>query len=268
MTISRRKIITVAGGKKYTTNAYASIKLLRHLGCDLPVDWFYINEQEMPEKWLVAASIPGVQCINLKLNEKQHNGKSLGGWQAKIEAILATDADEVLYLDADNFVWRDPEYLFNSDLFKEYGAILWKDVTDWEKERIKGLERYFGVAPKHKSQAESGQLLFDKRRCLKALEKVREYNVTSEETYKVVYGDKDTFYFGLLTTDTPFAFINRRPSCGKGCLLQHDMYDDILFTHLTGGKWSLNGRPFTDESSLPYLNRCRGFIEELRKQLL
>lgn len=263
-----RKIITVAGGKKYAVNAYASIRLLRHLGCNLPVDWFYINEQEMPNKWLeIIEQIPNVSCINLKLNEKKFNNKALGGWQAKIEAILNTDADEVLYLDADNFVWRNPEYLFRSDLFKENGAILWKDVSSWEEERLKGLERYFGMAPQHKSQTESGQMLFDKNKCMKALEKVRGYNLNSEKTYKVVYGDKDTFYFGFLTTNTPFGFIKTPPNVGRGCLLQHDMYGEVLFTHLTGGKWSINGRPFTDEESLPHIRECRVFIGELRKWL-
>lgn len=263
-----RKIVTTAGGRRYTANAYASIRLLRYLGCDLPVDWFYVNDLELPEKWVAAVeTIPGVKCFNLNLTNNVNSKRAAGGWQAKIESILATDADEVLYLDADNFVRRDPEYLFNSDLFKEYGAILWPDGWVWEEKRRKDLENYFGVTIDIKHQTESGQLLFDKRRCKLALERTREYNINSDEIYEIVYGDKDTFYFGFMTTNTPFTFIKTLPQTGHGCLLQHDMYGDIIFTHLTGGKWALNGRPFTTEASLPHLNKCREFIADLRELL-
>jgi alpha 1,2-mannosyltransferase len=262
-----RSIVTVAGGSHYGCNAYASIRLLRDLGCQLPVEWYYLNDKEMPPNWLAAAeAIPDVRCHNL-MQGTVDNRKACGGWQSKITAILAADADEVLFMDADNFARRDPTYLFDSELYLAHGAVLWPDISVWEADRRAVLKSYFGVYPQHESQTESGQLLFDKQRCRAALEQVAVYNCDSAYVYKIVYGDKDTFYFGFVATGTPFNYIPKPPKCGRGCLLQHDPYGEILFTHLTGGKWAIHGRPFTDEGSLPHLQLCRTYLAELREHL-
>lgn len=262
-----RKVITLAGGRRYGCNAYASIRLLRYLGCKLPIEWYYLNEVEMPHNWIKAVeAISDVTCINCNCGGVD-NRKERGGWQAKIKSILKSNADEILFMDADNFVRRDPTYLFDSDLYKEHGAVLWPDISNWEKSRLEGIKKYFGIYPQHKTQTESGQMLFDKNRCLRALEQTAQYNLDSNHAYKIVYGDKDTFYFGFLATNTPFNFIPKRPKCGFGCLLQHDPYDEIVFTHLTGGKWALHGRQFTNKDSLPHLYKCKEFLAELRDQL-
>jgi alpha 1,2-mannosyltransferase len=261
-------IITVAGGRHYGCNAYASIRLLRYLGCELPIEWYYLTDEEMPTKWIQAVeAIPNTKCFNLNCGDKD-NRKARGGWQSKIKAILKSEAVEVLFMDADNFIRRDPTYLFETELYQEHGAVLWPDIYDWEKQRYEGLKNYFGVCPQHKHQAESGQLLFNKNKCIKALEQTVQYNLDSEHAYKVVYGDKDTFYFGFIATDTPFNFIPKRPACGYGCLQQYDPYDKILFTHLTGGKFALHGREFTTKDSLPHIDKCKEFLGELREQLV
>jgi len=262
-----RGIVYLAGGKTYFINAYASVKMLRHLGCNLPVEWFYMGEEMKPQWIKVVENIPNVRCIDLgKLNK--NNAKANGGWQNKITAILASSFDEVLFLDADNFVWENPEYLFEAKEYKENGAILWKDISDWRKDQNKVLEDYFGCIPVTKECCESGQLLFNKDKCLKALNKVKEYSLDSENSYKIVYGDKDTFYFGFVSTRTPFHFIEKRPKCEIGCLQQYDTKGNIIFSHLTGGKWALNGRPFITNESYPYVKECSDYIKKLRNELL
>ena len=59
------------------------------------------------------------------------------------------------------------------------------------------LDAKFGVTLPEQ-QIESGQMMFAKRKCEKALEAVRALNRNSEDTYKVVFGDKDTFLIGFL----------------------------------------------------------------------
>ena len=259
-------IVYLAGGKTYFVNAYASIKMLRHLGCNLPVEWFYLGDEMKPNWIKIVEEIPNVKCINLG-NLNTNNRKDMGGWQNKITSILESSFDEVLFLDADNFVWRNPEYLFETKEYQETGAFLWKDISDWRPEQNDELEKYFGCVPTTKECCESGQLLFNKTKCMKALERTKEYNLDSANAYKIVYGDKDTFYFGFVSTKTPFHFIEKRPDIGYKCLHQHDTDGKVIFSHLTGGKWALNGRPFITQQSYPYVKECKEFINELRDKL-
>jgi alpha 1,2-mannosyltransferase len=261
-----RGIITLAGGRKYFVNAYASIRMTRHLGCNLPIKWFYLGDEMKPEWIKIIEEIPNVKCIDLG-NVNSNNAKANGGWQNKINAIINCSFDEVLFLDADNFVWRNPEYLFDCEQYKETGAILWKDISDWRKDQNKALEKYFGCIPTTKECCESGQLLFNKNKCMDALLRTAEYNKDSKNAYKIVYGDKDTFYFGFVSTNSPFHFMQKRPSCGYKCLHQYDHNGDIVFSHLTGGKWALNGRPFITKDSYPYVKECGEFIKELKEKL-
>lgn len=262
-----RGVVYLAGSKRYFVNAYASIKMLRHLGCTLPVEWFYLGEEMRPEWVALVENIGDVKCIDLGGGDT-NNAKANGGWQNKITAILESSFTEVLFLDADNFAWRDPEYLFESTEYKETGTLLWKDISDWRPEQNPVLENYFGCVPTTRECCESGQLLFDKSRCIKALNKTKEYNLDSANAYKIVYGDKDTFYFGFVSTNTPFHFIEKRPKCEIGCLQQYDPHgNNIVFSHLTGGKWALNGRPFITNKSYPHVKECSGYIKELRELL-
>lgn len=36
---------------------------------------------------------------------------------------------EILYLDSDNLVVRDPTFLFDSPVYKQYGIVLWPDLS-------------------------------------------------------------------------------------------------------------------------------------------
>lgn len=263
---AKRGIVFLAGGKTYFINAYASARMLRKLGCNLPIEWFYLGDEMKPEWIRVVEEIPNTKCIDLgQLNK--NNRKDNGGWQNKINAVLNSSFDEVLYLDADCFVWRNPEYLFETREFKETGALLWKDISDWKKEQNPVLKKYFGVEPQHQECCESGQLLFNKEKVMGALLKTKEYNANSKKYYEVVYGDKDTFYFGFLSTNTPFCFVPKRPSIGYKCLLQHDTSGEIVFSHMTGGKWGLNGRPFTVVESYPFIKDCSIILRELSEKL-
>lgn len=261
-----RGVITLAGGLKYFINAYVSIRMVRHLGCNLPIEWFYLGDEMQPEWIKLVESIPNVKCVDLG-NLNKDNTKENGGWQNKINAILESSFDEVLFLDADNFVWRNPEYLFEDKEYKKTGAILWKDISDWEKSSNSAYESYFGCTPISQECCESGQLLFNKNKVKKALLKAKEYNEDSANSYEIVYGDKDTFYFAFIATNTPFYFMNKRPSIGYNCLHQYDSNNNIIFSHLTGGKWSLNGRPFITKESYPYVNECVNYIKELKQYL-
>ncbi len=179
--------------------------------------------------------------------------------------------DEVLFLDADSFPRRDPEYLFHEPQYVKHGAVFWPDMWKWSADsnphvgEAAGkalLDAKFGVTLPDQ-QIESGQMMFVKRKCQKALEAVGSLNRNSEDTYKVVFGDKDTFLIGFLQAQTDF-LINPHPcSPFRGGLLQRDLQGDPLFVHLTGGKFQRHGRLLVSNADLPGANQAAAITWDL-----
>jgi len=49
------------------------------------------------------------------------------GWPIKPAALMHCQFQNVLFIDADCFPLRNPEFLFETPEFKEYGALFWPD---------------------------------------------------------------------------------------------------------------------------------------------
>jgi hypothetical protein len=265
-----RGIVTCAGGRIYFANAYANCRLIRDLGCNLPIFWFYLGEEMRPAMIQAAEEIPGVKCIDLDPTATGFKQKSKGGWQIKCRSILEAPINEVLFLDADCFPDRNPEYLFESDPFREFGTILYPDVWTWSSDRLDALDRWFGVRPLVGSrQVESGQMYFDKNRCQKALRVVAVYNEHADEVYKVVFGDKDTFLIGYLRTETPYYMNPHLPDCNAFGLLHKDLEGKRLFTHCTGGKWDLHGRnDRVQGKGFIHFDKVQGYLSYAKARVL
>ena len=265
-----RGIVTTAGGALYFLNAYLNFRLLREKGCTLPIEWCYLGAEMTRPQLREAGKIPNLRLVNLGGKGKD-NAKHRGGWQSKIDAIMQSRFDEVLFLDADSFPIRDPEYLFYDPLYIKHGAIFWPDLWKWSADnnphagQAAGknvLDAKFGVTLPEQ-QIESGQMMFAKRKCQNALEAVRRLNRNSEDTYKFVFGDKDTFLIGFLQTRTDF-LINPHPCTPfRGGLFQKDLQGDVLFAHLTGAKFQRHSRQLVSDHDLPGASRATAITREL-----
>jgi alpha 1,2-mannosyltransferase len=268
-----RGIVTSAGGPLYFLNAYLNFRLLREKGCTLPFEWFYLGA-EMRPAWIKAArTIPNLRLENLG-GTCTDCAKGKGGWQSKIEAILGSRFDELLFLDADCFPIRDPEYLFDELLFKKYGAVLWPDVWQWADDHnphVAGSPGKAALEAKYdiklpSQQVESGQLLFCKRKCAGGLTAVQALNRSHEDTYGRVFGDKDTFLIGFLQARADFVCNPHPCEAFRGGLRQKDFQGDPLFCHLTGAKFQRHGRPLVRECDLPGASQAAAISRDLIKQ--
>jgi hypothetical protein len=79
-------------------------------------------------------------------------------------------------------------------------------------------------------------MLFDRRRVMAGLEQVRFLN-QQPATYKVLFGDKDTFQVGFLQAHVPYAVNRHRVRFMAGGLSQPDLDGKELFRHATGAKF-------------------------------
>jgi len=255
-----RGIVTCAGGVKYNTCAWVLIKMLRKLGCKLPIQVWYLDESERDESWTTLVKGLGVDCVDAEVIRKEHPHPRLGGWQLNPYSILHSPFKEVLFLDADNVPVLDPTYLFDDAEYRAAGAIFWPDGGRTPRDSPRW--QVFGVPFRDEPEQESGQILINKETCWAPLRLCNWYNEHSDFYYRIVYGDKDTFRFAWHRLGRPYAMPSRGVEKLPRTLCQHDMSGRRIFQHRCLAKWSLG-----DNRRLPgfiYEEDCLKFLDELR----
>lgn len=164
---SRRGIVMVAGGDKYWTNAYVSIRLLREKQCKLPIQCWYLGKKE--ENLIIQDLLKeyNVECIDARaFNEslpEEERHTNLNGWECKPFAIIHSPFRHAWYSDADVFYDSDGEYFFDSLQYKTYGALFWPDFNRLQKGR--DIWQLTGVEFRDEKEIESGIIFVDKERC-------------------------------------------------------------------------------------------------------
>ncbi|KAK6455602.1 mannosyltransferase putative-domain-containing protein [Scheffersomyces xylosifermentans] len=121
----------LVGGGRYSWLSYLVIRQIRATGAKKPIELFLSNEEEY-EKDFCEVVLPkyNARCnvFDTKLALDLKKRFNLGGYQYKMLALMSSKFENVLYLDSDNFPTRNMDYLFESDLFKKNGLILWPDA--------------------------------------------------------------------------------------------------------------------------------------------
>jgi hypothetical protein len=136
-------IVICAGGEAYLTQAFISLVILREVqNCTLPIELVYAGDAEMPTttRRLFEQRFGGpgrnLRCIDalaqhpsdprLPRLRRAHLNKN--GFPIKPYAILTSSFQHVLLLDADNFAAVDPASLFELQVYRDRGHLLWPDL--------------------------------------------------------------------------------------------------------------------------------------------
>ena len=119
------------GGGIYTWYSLLSIISLRKTGSVLPIELIIPHPTDR-DSLICAAILPRVfntKCVLMEDKYSKETIKKLPirGYQIKSMAILASSFENVMYLDSDVFTVENPDLLFTSELFKQYGMITWPD---------------------------------------------------------------------------------------------------------------------------------------------
>lgn len=240
---SGKGIVMCAGGLSYFTCAWIAIKAIRRSGCHLPVQLWYVGN-ELSSEVIKALGEMNVECENFL----DHDGAPWQGFQLKPFAILHSRFEEVLYMDADNVCVTNPEALFYTEEYKQYGALFWPDF--WKTGRESPIWEITGSTDYETREQESGQLLVHKEKCWKELNLCQYFNSRSVLYYQFLLGDKDTFRFAWMALNTRYYMIETDvATCGYihpetnaflgTTMVQHDIKGKILFLHRNLVKWDL-----------------------------
>lgn len=188
---SRSGIVYVGGGK-YWAGVVVGIRMLRSVGCNLPVQVWYRGEAEPvnPEQ---VKTLGDVELIDTVAHAVEHGGaRILGGWESKLWALVHCGFERVLYLDADAYVVANPCYLFN-ELKTQEPFQFWREN---ELNHIK-WEKVWKAGANGVDQIQGGHLLIDIPRSWKLLCIAHWMNQHSDFYYKHMFGDQDVWRVAL-----------------------------------------------------------------------
>eukprot|EP00834_Sanchytrium_tribonematis_P004769 NODE_253_length_11722_cov_0.375118.p5 type:complete len:290 gc:universal NODE_253_length_11722_cov_0.375118:1383-514(-) len=167
MKIKQRHVGNGKGIVYVTSSTYFQITvaglLTLRAKTSLPIEVFHHDELNEKEVRIISL-IPDVSVYSLV--RRQFNGIPIqfsGGFRnyhLKLAALLATNFQEILYLDDDNYLMQDPEILFSSLEYLNTGLLLWKDT--WKTNPNNPIFDIFNVKCKEGFENESGQLVVNK----------------------------------------------------------------------------------------------------------
>ncbi|KAL8701268.1 MAG: hypothetical protein Q9224_000581 [Gallowayella concinna] len=202
---SGQGIVMLAGGR-YTGFGTTGLGMLREVGSKLPVELWVKDEKEENEQWCKELAKEGVACR--RLSDYMDTEMLEHGYQLKISTILFSSFEQVLFLDADNVPVKSLDGIFQSKSFTNTGVIMWPDY--WKHSGAPLLPYIVGLSDgpsemlREDQTAESGQLMWDKKRHWKALCLAAYYNYYGPQHYYTMisqgwagWGDKDTFLLAL-----------------------------------------------------------------------
>lgn len=242
-----RGILMAAGGP-FVPSAYVVVRLLRRLNATLPIEVWHAGPDEIPkwgrralEAWGVTLHDVMPFCPGRSLSEMQ-------GWPIKAAALRHTALREVLFLDADCFPLRNPEFLFETREFAESRAVFWPDSRFHRMVAGAPIWELTGMPFRGDTEFETGIFVIDKKSCWRELCLMQWMNEHSSFWYQHVLGDKDTFYLAWRKLDRRFFLA---PPCERyrAIITRHYWTDGLpIADHRTGAsKYALPRRkgPFT-----------------------
>lgn len=262
--LAGRGIVIAAGGATVFTNAYVLVSVLRRtLHCRLPIEVWHLGATEMSASMAALLEELDVSVVDAAPLISKHGDGVRDGWQLKSFAMLWSRFAEVLLLDADQVPVYDPAACFDWPQYREIGTVFWPDVVD-----LLGSNPVWsalGLPSRTTRSMESGQVLIDKRKCLRALAMTVRLNTAADLLYQLIYGDKDSFLLGWELAGQPFAFVPHRPFRDDRVLVQRDFSGAPLFQHRTGAKWRYGGVQHAIENFI-HQAACLDALERLRQR--
>lgn len=113
------KGIVMSGGAKHVLQALANLDVLRSHRSYLPVEFWHAFELEDAHCEALAAS--GAVCRQLQVPGVYK------GWSTVLPAVMSSSFQHVLWMDTDVTPLMAPDILFETEAYKQNGALFWPD---------------------------------------------------------------------------------------------------------------------------------------------
>lgn len=199
-------------------------------GCSLPIQIVYAGDSDLPKErrdaLLSFDKTNNTEFLDvwtvfddetLRLRRK--------GWAIKAFAALASRFEQVIVVDADAVFLQSPEVLFQQRAYVKNGAylfhdrLLWQhsfeDRHEWWKDQIKepspAMNKSLVWTEDYAEECDSGVVVLDKSRTevfvgLLHIAWQNSWAVRDEVSYRITYGDKETWWLGLELAGSKYEF--------------------------------------------------------------
>tara|TARA_B100001287_G_C22669890_1_gene524751 strand:+ start:1073 stop:1906 length:834 start_codon:yes stop_codon:yes gene_type:complete len=264
------KAIIIAVLERYSQLLLDNINnLYNNLGFTLPMElWQIGNEISETTKEKILKLNKTLNKITFKnVEDYSERPDHYKGWQIKAFMLMHTDYNEVIICDCDVVFGVNPEIIFDDDNYKKTGTFFFRDFENHRPnnlneiiERSMFVKKYIPVKtklfplewdfvysntynPKHNRwfYQESGCVFINKTNNLETVKTIYNLNNNWKETYKYIYGDKETFWLSFVINDKEY-YINDIP----GINMKTDMtrvhldekkYNNFILTHIYQNKY-------------------------------
>lgn len=241
-----RGIVICGGGWRFFPSIYVTVRVIRHVGCHLPIQiWQMGDRGECDPRMVKALSHCGpIEWVDANAwwrNNPACRVRRLNiddGWMLKPWAAAFSPFREVISLDADCYPAYNPERFIEHSMFQACGAAFWSDFNPLEL----GQWERFGVPFHDELDVESGQFIVDKARHWRPLWLTAWMNAFHDYVYKHVYGDKSTFHLSWRKCGHEMWIPGQRPGWSQVAFLQRDFDGKTLFVHRTRDKFRWTGQ--------------------------
>lgn len=222
--------IVISLGKKDFRFACHLIKNIRDvLKSTLPIQIAYAGNDDLPIEYrekLVALGKDIETMDLLPLVDDKTLDLAHGKFATKPVAMLVTTFEQVILVDADSVFIQPPEVLFKSKGYKDTGTYMFHDRLlnkgvfqerhEWWESHLKynppstTLQSSASYSQNYSAEQDSGVVVFDKSRLpvLLGLLHICWQNSIAGREYMIgkVFGDKETYWFGLELSQVPYHF--------------------------------------------------------------
>lgn len=209
------KGIVICTGNKHFKLTLVALGALELIGNELPIEVIYstTNDLSLENRQELEKLYPKIRLIDLSSTSLNDSYLELRGWEIKPFAVLASQFQQVILMDADVLFLEKPSILFENSYYLETGSLFFYDRTTHSADTIHWIRTLFSQnntqnIPQHTQ--ESGVVLIDKARVLTGLLsicKLNDHHEREKVTYQRLYGDKDTWWLGFHLIQMPYSFI-------------------------------------------------------------
>ncbi|KAG0372265.1 hypothetical protein BGX24_000479 [Mortierella sp. AD032] len=223
-TFKGKGLVFCAGDNQFEF-VVTSIQAIRNrLKSKLPIQVFHMGEGDLskPRQKYLQDMAEGIEVIDVT-TILDNEYMQLGGWAIKPFAMLASNFEEVMFVDADAYFLQDPAVLFEDPGYMATGALFffdrtlfpdWTEGSNWLKSILPIMSsfprtsRMFNMLTAH--EQESGVVVINKKNRFLGLLGTCKMNGKWERdlvTYTIFHGDKETFWTGFEMVQEPYAFM-------------------------------------------------------------
>lgn len=123
-----RGIVIPGGGVVYIISVYVNVRLLRFLGCRLPIEvWMLENEVPGDELRQLLSDLGATIRSAAEIEGGARALLTATGFTFKAASVVLSSFEEVILLDADVNPVQDPTSLLDDPHYRSTGVMMWKD---------------------------------------------------------------------------------------------------------------------------------------------